>query len=328
MTSLKMNPRQEIKKRIREGNNFLITTHVNPEGDAIGSELALYYLLKKLGKRVKVINADSAPRNLGFLPGMKRIEQFQARDSGIRNVDGLFVLDVPNIERIGETRVFLSRASWVINIDHHVSNSKFGDINWIDKNASSVGEMIFGLYEGFGLALDYKVSLLLYTAILTDTGSFRYINTSSRTHKIVSQLLAQGVKPYKVYAQLFENNSLEKIRLLAAGLTTLRKKDALAWIEISRGIFTQSGARQEDLEGIIDYIRTLGGIKVAMVFQELEDGVVKVGFRSKDKKIDVNLIASHFGGGGHRMASGCKVKGSLQSVKRKVLKEVRRHLRD
>jgi len=298
-----------IKDKILENDNFLITTHIHPEGDAIGSELAMYCLLKKLGKKVRIINGDAVPKNLGFLPFLKRIKVLGKDAAGIRNADVFITLDSANPERIGGMEKFLKQAKLTINIDHHISNSKFGDLNWIDENASCVGEMLYSLFKIFNVALDYKTSLLMYVAILTDTGSFRYENTHPETHRIAADLLLNGVDSNKVYNQLFENNSIERLHMIGNSLLHLKEKDGIGWISIKREDLRKYGVKPEDLEGVIDFVRSMENVKIAIVFQEAGDGLVKVSFRSKDKTVNVNKVAAFFGGGGHRMAAGCKIKG-------------------
>ncbi len=316
-----------IKNKILENDNFLITTHIHPEGDAIGSALLMYCLLKKLGKKVRIINGDAVPQNLSFLPFLKRIKVLNKDVTEIKDINVFITLDSANPERIGGMEKFLKQAKLVINIDHHISNSKFGDLNWIDENSSCVGEMLYSLFEIFNVALDYKTSLLMYTAILTDTGSFRYENTRPKTHRIAADLLLNGVDPNKVYNQLFENNSIERLHIIGNSLLHLKEKDGIGWVSIRRDDLKKYKVKPEDLEGVIDFVRSIKGVKAAVVFQEAGNDVVKVSFRSKDKKVDVNKIAAFFGGGGHRMAAGCRIKGSLDVSVSRVLKEIKKYLR-
>jgi len=323
-----MRQEKKIERTLLKFNSFVVTTHVNPDGDAIGSQLLFARLLKKLGKRVVMVNADSIPSNLKFLPGVKSVKILKDYKLNIDKFEVLVTLDVANPSRAGDMAKFISLAKYVINIDHHVSNNNFADLNWVERDASCVGEMVYRLYSQLGLELDYKDALLSYVSIATDTGYFRHNNTSASTHRIVADLLDRGVNSNAVYSELYENKSLPKMHISAFALSKIAKRGGMAWVSIRREDLKRSSAKSEDLEGLIDSIKTLGGIRVAIVFQELSGGMIKIGFRSKDKKADVNKIAAIFGGGGHKMASGCRVKGELSQVERDVLAEVAKYLKE
>jgi len=317
----------EIKKTIQSLDRFLITTHINPEGDAIGSQLFICRMLKKMGKRCKMLNCDPVPPNLNFLPGADKIGLYRGGNVDIDKFDAFIILDCADAERLGALGRFVSSARKTINIDHHPSNSMFADLNWIDPSASSVGEMAYALMEHCGVKPDYGLSLLAYVAIVTDTGSFRHSNTTFVTHKTASALLKNGIKPDQVYSRLYENNSLSRLQITGIGFSNLKIEDSIIWSQIRPDDLKRTGAAEDELEGFIDMLKTVQNIKVAIVFQEQAGGIIKVSFRSKDKKIDVDKIASVFGGGGHKMASGCKIKGSLDTVKVKVLTEVKKNLK-
>jgi len=318
---------KKIKDKFLKLNSFIVTTHIDPDGDAIGSQLLLGRLLKKMNKKVVMVNVDSTPSNLKFLPEVKSIKLSRDYRIDLNKFDALVALDIANPQRVREMSEVISSAKYVINIDHHISNSNFGDLNWVERDVSCVGEMVYRLYGYMGLELDYKDALLSYVAIATDTGYFRHNNTTSETHRIAASLLGKGVNPSTVYSELFENKSFSKMRILAYALSNLEERDGMAWVDISKKVLKESSAKREELEGLIDFIKTLGGIKVAMVFQELDNGIIKIGFRSKDNKVDVNKIAAIFGGGGHKMASGCRVKGALLDVKKRVLARVAEYLK-
>ncbi|MDP8216795.1 MAG: bifunctional oligoribonuclease/PAP phosphatase NrnA [Candidatus Kaelpia imicola] len=318
---------KKIKDKLLKFNSFIITTHIDPDGDAIGSQLLLRRLLKRLNKKVVMVNVNSTPANLKFLPGVKSIKLSRDYKVDFNKFDTLVALDIANPHRVGRMSKVISSAEYVINIDHHISNSNFGDLNWVERDVSCVGEMIYRLYGYLGLELDYKDALLSYVSIATDTGYFRHENTTSETHRIAASLIDKGVKPNVVYSELFENKSLSKMRIFAYALSSLEKRDCMAWVDISKKALKRSTAKREELEGLIDSVKTLRGIKVAMVFQELDDGIIKIGFRSKEKRVDVDKIAAIFGGGGHKMASGCRVKGTLSGVKKRVLSIVAEYLK-
>jgi bifunctional oligoribonuclease and PAP phosphatase NrnA len=317
---------KKIERTLLDSNSFVITTHVSPDGDAISSELLLNRLLKRLGKKSVIVNADLTPPNLKFLPQEKSIKNLKEYNLYPDKFDLLVTLDTANPDRTGEMAQFISDFKYVLNIDHHVSNSSFGDLNWIDKDSSSVGEMIYSLYGRLGLELDYKDALLSYVAIATDTGYFRHRNTASGTHRIAASLLDRGVDPSTVYSKLFENKSLSQVRTLASLLSRIEQRGSIGWASVSREDLRKNSAEPGDLEGLVDSIKILDGIKVAVLFQELKENTVKIGLRSKDKRVDVNKIAALFGGGGHKMASGCRVRGDISRVRRDVLAKVSQYL--
>ncbi|RKY35031.1 MAG: hypothetical protein DRP73_05000 [Candidatus Omnitrophota bacterium] len=317
-----MRPLNLIKKAISEGSSFVIATHINPEADAIGSQLAVYRLLQKLNKKAKPILDDEIPSNLKFFPDVVKIHILSRQKFAPANYEVLIVLDTPNPSRLGKIGDYLSRFKLVINIDHHISNTRFGDVVWVEENVSSAGEMVYKLYRTLGVEVDYITALYLYAAILTDSGCFRYPGTTPSTHKIVAELLNKGVEPYGMYAQIYEKNTVHKIRLWGNCLKNVQKKDKIVWVEITRQMLKESKARREDLEGVIDFLRTISDADVAVVFQEL-NSEVKVTFRSRNQDVDVNEIAKIFGGGGHKMASGCRVSGSIKEVRRKVFRVLR-----
>ena len=191
----------------------------------------------------------------------------------------------------------------------------------------SLGEMLYSLFKIFDIALDYKTSLLMYVAVLTDTGSFRYENTRPETHRIAADLLLKGVNPNNVYNRIFENNSIERLHIIGNSLLHAKEKDGIGWVSIKKDDLKKYKVKPDDLEGVIDFVRSIKGIKAAVVFQEAGDNLVKVSFRSRDEKVNVNKIAALFGGGGHRMAAGCRIKGSLDEAVSRVLKEIKKYLR-
>ncbi len=319
---------EKIKNKIKQFNDFLITTHINADGDAIASELVIYYILKKLNKRAFIINNDPVPESLLFLPRVMDIKTITDKPINFREKYLAIVLDAPNPQRTGRIEKAIKMADFVINIDHHISNSEFGDINWVKEDASCVGEMLYGLCRSFKFRLDYDTALAIYTAIVTDTGSFRYTNTTKSTHNISGHLINSGVNPNDIYNKLFENNSVERMHIIGSGLISLKKKGFISWLEIAKKDFSKSRSKREDLEGMVDFPRSIKGVKVALFFQELNNGFIRVALRSKDEAIDVNEIATLFSGGGHRMASGCRIKGDLKSVRNKVLKETEKYIRN
>lgn len=317
---------KETIEAIKKNKSFLITSHVNLEGDSLGSQLAMKELLIGMDKSAYILDSDPVPGHYKFLPGADRISNDFNK---IADFDAAIVLDCPTLKRAGKTsKAIKEKAKPVINIDHHISNEEFGDINWIDPRASSAGEMVYKLYKEIGINLTKEVALSLYIAILTDTGSFNYDNTSSVTHEIAGELLGYGLDPALVSESVYERRSVEDIRLLTLVLDTLKinKDGTVAYMEVTRKMLKETSADMAKSEGLINYARSIDKVRVAVLFKEdpKEKDKINVSFRSKGNGeiIDVNKIASVFGGGGHTKASGCIVFGSLEEVKKKVLAEV------
>jgi phosphoesterase RecJ-like protein len=313
---------QKVIDAIRRHKRFLVTAHVNPEGDSLCSQLAMKELLGILGKTAYIVNHDKVPEHYKFLPGADGISTDTARPA---DFDAVLVLDCPTMKRIGGVGKMIPKGAVIINIDHHISSEKFGDVNWVDPNASSTGEMVYRLFRELDVPLTREVALCLYIAILTDTGNFNYDNTSRLTHEIAGELLGYGLDPAMVSESVYERRTLEDIRFLGLVLSTLKVNRAgdVAWLEMTREMVDKTGADMSKSEGFINYARSIGGVKIAILFKEdmADRSRVSVSFRSKSG-IDVNGIAAYFGGGGHTKASGCSLTGTLAEVEARVLDKV------
>jgi len=315
----------EIIGIINKYDSFLITSHINPDGDAIGSQFALKSLLEQKKKKVTVINAEPVPSAYSFLgkwlcPGeLKQKPDFEVA----------IILDSSNLLRLPEAVLSLLLDKFLVNIDHHISNEKFGRLNWVDPEASAVGEMIYHLYGKMDCKISRDGALALYVAILTDTGLFRYANTDSSTHDIVSHLIKLGINPQEVAEKIYEVNSLASIKLLALALSTMKVDDTgrIGWLYVRNDMLEKTGTSLQDTEDFVNYVRSLHGLKVAIFFSETKNkDEIKVSFRSKNKT-DVNAIAKNFQGGGHPQASGCRIKGKLDEVIPLVITEVQKTLK-
>lgn len=307
---------QKIIEAIRKHKKFLITAHVNLEGDSLGSQLAMKALLNAIGKESAIVDNDPVPEHYKFLPMADGASCDLTR---ARDFDAVLVLDCPTLKRIGRVKDLISKGKFVINIDHHISNEKFGDINWVDPNASSAGEMVFKLFKAMDVALTKEAALCLYIAILTDTGSFNYDNTSSVTHEIAGELLGYGLDPASVSENVYEKRSIADIKFLGLVLSTIKVNSTgdVAYLEITRKMLDETGADMLKAEGFVNYARSIDKVRVAVIFKE-DHGKVNVSFRSKGD-VDVNKIASFFNGGGHVKASGCIIEGALADAEKKVL---------
>lgn len=312
---------KKVIEAIKKYSTFLVTSHVDAEGDALGSELALSSLLRKMGKKVFIVNNERAPANYGFLPGAEKINtRLKSRKFQVA-----FIVDCPTKKRIGATANLIDSKKPVINVDHHMDNKKFGKVNWIDPQASSVGEMIYRLFKLARIKLDKKDALNIYTAILTDTGSFRHANTTSTTLDIASELLKLGIKPAQVYSEIYESNSVQELALVAKIISGLSfaANNQIAWVKISQDIFKKIKGKHEVLGKVLDFAKSIDTVKVVIVFCQIKQRLIKISLRSKSP-VNVQKVAVAFGGGGHKLASGCTVKAGFNQAKRMVLKEVKR----
>jgi phosphoesterase RecJ-like protein len=314
----------EITKILQENNNFLITSHINLDGDGIGSELALYFLLKKLNKKPIILNQNRLPKIYDFLPGSDKVHYLNNNRINPKSIDVGIVLDCSNIKRIGKTYEIFKNLKTIINVDHHKSNENFGSLNYVDYSASSVGEIIYELIKSIDAdLLDEKISTCLFTAIITDTGSFKYSNVSSKTFGMASHLTSNGIKPYLIADNIYNKNTYAGLKLLGKSLLTLEVDDSnyFSWLTITRKMLNDTNANDEDIEGIIDIATTLNNVEISILFRETKDNKIKVSFRSKGN-FDVNKFAGKFKGGGHPNAAGCLCPGKLDEIKENILSEL------
>lgn len=304
----------QIAKILGENGSFLLTTHVNPDADAIGSEVAVYLILKKLGKKVHIINYSDLPQNLAFLDKDHIIEKYDSmvHDSIIGDVDVIIALDFNNPSRTISMEKLLTNFPKVkICIDHHQNPKSFADHYFIDVTAVATGQIIYELIRETAVAaLDRDIADCLYAAIMTDTGSFRFERTGFEVHQIAAELLRCGVNPTKIYDMIYDRNKFEKIKLLGDCLSkmTLIYEGKIAYIVITQKELNDYGLDESDIDGFVNYCLSVDGVKIGILFFEMNDGL-KVSFRSKGT-IPVNSLAEKFGGGGHINASGARISGN------------------
>ncbi len=324
---------EDVLPLLLDNKRFLITTHVRPDGDAIGSQLALGLFLQKLGKQVAMINTDPLPANLDWLPGVEAIEVFDGglgQHEYIGGADVIVVVDTNTLDRLGKkmARPVKNSGAVKILIDHHTEPETWFDRTFVRDTASSTGELIHELITAYDPArIDEAIATALYAAILTDTGSFRYSSVTPAVHRIVADLLERGsMAPDAVYAALYETRSPHWVRLLALVLETLtlRYEGLLSYLVVSRRVLEETGATNEDTEGLVSYGLAIEGVQVALIFTETPRGT-KVSFRSKGD-VYVHEWARAFGGGGHRNASGAYLKRPLDEVIDAVLASAPRYL--
>lgn len=318
---MKQSSFEEIGAVLRSQQTFAVLSHVRPDGDALGSQLGLGLSLSKLGKTVMVRNEDGLLEKYSFLPGG---EFLQMPLSEPRDFDVAIALDTATQSRLGTATSLVRSAQTWINIDHHPSNPRYGDLVYIDSTAPATGQILFELIEGQGLPMDAAIAENLFVAISTDTGSFQYPNTTARTFEIGAELLRCGVNVGRVSELLYESYPRRRVELLRELLGTMRFEGhgKVASFSLSLQTAAKLGAKPEDNEGLIDHIRAIKGVVVAVFFEELLEGKVRVSMRSKSEAADVCAICEKFGGGGHKLAAGARVRGTLAEVEEKVLKEI------
>jgi bifunctional oligoribonuclease and PAP phosphatase NrnA len=297
--------------------------HVRPDGDALGSQLALALSLQQLGKDVRVWNEDGMLEKYSFLP---RAELLTKPPSAADHVDVAIALDTAIQNRLGTALAAVGSAKIWINIDHHPSNPGYGDLVIVDPSAPATGELIFTLIKSQGLPLNHDIAENLYAAISTDTGSFQYPKTSARTFEIAAELVRVGsLDVGEISRKLYESYPRRRLELLRELLRTMRfsEHDRVASFSLSLKTAAELGILPEDNEGLIDHLRATRSVIVAVFFEELADGKVRVSMRSKDEAVDVCAICQKFGGGGHTLAAGARVRGNLPEVEQQVLEEIR-----
>jgi len=313
---------EEIGQALRENQRFAVLSHVRPDGDALGSQLALGLSLKKLDKEVQIWNEDGMLEKYSFLP---QAELLIKPPGEPEDVDVIVALDTAIQNRLGTTLQAVRSSKLCINIDHHPSNPGYGDLVHIDPKAPATGQILFELIKSQKLPIDSAIAENLYVAISTDTGSFQYPNTTARTFEIAAELVRAGVDIGRVSQLIYENYPRRRVELLRDLLGTMRfeANDRVASFSLSLGMAGKLGILPEDNEGLIDHLRAIRGVVVAVFFEELPDGKVRVSMRSKSEKVNVCAICEKFGGGGHVLAAGARVRGSLAEVEKRILEEVR-----
>jgi bifunctional oligoribonuclease and PAP phosphatase NrnA len=307
---------QKIREAVDRGERFLVATHIDPDGDALGSAFALCFALRSLGKNATVYMRDDIPYRYTFLPK----PELMIREIPKSGFDTVLVVDCGDLSRVGDDHKSLGHLGYLINIDHHDTNDAFGQINIVDQRASSTSELLYLILKALGVEFSYEMAINLYTAVLTDTGSFRYDSTTPRAFSICEEMTRFGVIPSYVAGQVYESHPKERYRLLCLVLGTLEffSNDRIATACVTKDMFEKTGTNREHTEGFVEYIKEIRGVDVACVMREVANGAFKVSMRSKGN-LDVATVAHYFGGGGHRKAAGCTVEGGVDEVKSKII---------
>jgi len=315
-------PCEEIVRVLQGAKNVLVATHTHPDPDALGSQIALGNILTFLGKKVFLYGEEPVSHLYRFLPGSDRIE---SRLPALTAFDCAVALDCGDRYRLGAAMEQLLSVHPFLVVDHHRGHDDFGDLRWVAPDRAASGEMVYDLALALGAEISQQTACCLYAAIVADTGSFKYSATTADTFRIAGDLVNRGVKPAEVSGKLFDNFTVQRLRLMQQVLETLHlyADDRLAIITAPLEFFAETGAGQEDLEGFINYPRSLSTVKIAALLKENEQGMVAVSLRSKGSAHDVARVAASFGGGGHRNAAGFKLADTtIDEVREKLLEKL------
>jgi len=316
---------QDVAAIIEQHNSFLITTHINPEGDAVGSEAGLALFLQNLGKKTVIVNSSPTPANCLFLPlaGFIKIYPEDYTPDLLEGADAIFIVDVNSWHHVGPFGdVIRASAKPRVCIDHHQCPEEgFADVTVSDTKAAAAGLLIFDLINDMGGEITPDIAEALYTAISTDTGSFRFSNTDARVFRAAAELCAKGAKPFSVFKKV-NAKRWGAVRLIGAALSTLEKTadGKIAWIHVTREMFEEAGAGYEDSDGLLELVRPVRGVEICIIFKEDSEGGVKVSMRSNGA-VDACAIARLHGGGGHRLAAGMTVEGPIQKAVARTIAE-------
>jgi phosphoesterase RecJ-like protein len=306
-----------IAAAVHAAKHVVLSSHTRPDGDSIGSQLAMAYALKALGKSVRVVNKDRAPAPLLAFPGVEEI-------TIAAHVDGAFdtaiIMECSDLARTGVSG--LDRG-FVINIDHHPGNASYGAINWFDSSAAACGEMVFDLIQALGVPLSVEIATHIYLAILTDTGSFHYSSISQRTFEICRRALDAGVDPVLVARKVYDSNSMGRLKLFGAVLSAMQidPSGRIAIVYLDHAMARAAGGTYDDTDGLVNLPLTVKEIEAVVFFKQIDGDAYRVSLRSKGD-IDVGAVAKNFGGGGHRNAAGCTVTGTIDDLQRRFVEQI------
>ncbi|MSU34495.1 MAG: bifunctional oligoribonuclease/PAP phosphatase NrnA [Pedosphaera sp.] len=315
---------EQIIAALNEAQTVCVVGHIRPDGDCIGSQLGLALALEGEGKQVTVWNEDPVPDKLRFLDPEKRVRKPVAGD----RFDVVVATDCASFERLGRVAEYVGRRGMFINIDHHASNTRYADLNWVSPKEPSSGELIFDLCRWARWKITPPIANCLFTAISTDTGSFQYPSTTPDTLDTAARLVEKGADLGEICQQVYQSFPMTRVKLLRHVYSTFRMThgDQTAYFWLRKRDYSRAGAATEESEGLIDHIRAIEGVVIAVVFEEIDEEITRISWRSKNSVVDVNEIARLFGGGGHKAAAGARVSGKPLGVQRRVLGAIRKSL--
>lgn len=313
-----------ILEGIRGSETICVAGHIRPDGDCIGSQLGLSMALLGQGKKIWCWNEDPMPQKLAFLDTRK----LMARPEAGRQFDCVIATDAASLDRLGAVAECIKERKLFINIDHHKSNTRFADINWVSPREASTGELIYRLLRAANWPMDAAISDCLFTAVSTDTGSFQYPTTRPATYHVAGELVRRGANLARICHEVYQSYPLSRVRLLKLLYNRFRltHQNQIAYFWLRKADFARTGADPSDAEGLIDHIRAIEPVVVACVFEEVEPELTRVSLRSKDDRVDVNEIAKQLGGGGHKAAAGARIPGRPLSAQRRVVAALKKAL--
>ena len=306
---------------LRSANRIVLAAHVNPDGDALGSALALTLALRRMGKTAVPLSHDGVPEIYRWMPG----QEWVLPETAERGFDLGILCDTGTLDRVGRARPALESAALTLCIDHHAAEGSFGRLRLVNPKSASTGEIVYSLLRTLGASIDRQIADCLMTAIVTDTGGFRFLNTTPATFRIAGELARYGASPAAVSELVFESRSFASIQLLGRALASLHLEadGRIAWAEVRAADFAELHASDEDTEGIVTHVRAIRGVKVGVLFREIPGKKIRVSLRAREG-CDVNAVAAKFGGGGHKLAAGCSLDPPLDRARRLLLDEVER----
>lgn len=317
---------RQAEQFLTERDNFLVVSHVQPDGDAVSSTLAVGWLLSCLGKKYVMVNEGSIPKRMEYLWQSEQIIDL-SQTPLTESYKNVICVDCADFKRTGKSSLLFAEDAQILNIDHHPTNDGYGAYNLIVADAAATVEILFDLIRFMNQELNHDVATAIYTGLLTDTGGFRYSNTSPKVMEIASQLLEYGVDGPGLSEMLLEQMTLPQLRLLTRALNGLQISEdgKISWVSVTDEDLNLTGAIHEDMEGIVNYPRNIQGVEVGLLFKVINDNAVKVSMRSTGK-VDVASVAQSFGGGGHVRAAGARIEGTLDSVVPRVIEQVKQQL--
>ncbi len=317
---------ERILEALRPCQSVCVAGHIRPDGDCIGSQLGLTLALRGEGRQVVCWNEDPVPQKYAFLDPDGSVQPPRAGQA----FDAVIATDSASYERLGRVGEFIAQRGVLINIDHHASNTRFGDLNWVMPRAPSTGELIYQLLRQARWPITSRIADCLFTAVSTDTGSFQYPTTRPTSYHVAGELVKRGADLEKICHEVYQSFPLSRVRLLQRVYNRFRLADdnRIAYFWLKQADYARTGADKADSEGLIDHLRAIEPVVVACVFEEVEPEVVRISLRSKTTRVDVNKIAALFDGGGHPAAAGARIAGRPLSIQRRVIAAIKRAIHD
>jgi phosphoesterase RecJ-like protein len=306
-------------------DDFLVVSHIQPDGDAAGSTFAVAWMLSALGKRFTLINEGHMPEKFMYMSaGQHAVVNYEAADPVfLSTYCHVISVDCADFSRMGSVHKLFAKDVQILNIDHHATNDRFGSVNLVMENAAATVEVLYDLAAQLDIPMTHELGVCIYSGLLTDTGGFRYASTSAKVMSIAADMLKRGVKGHELAEHLLEKLTYPQIAILKSSLNTLTfaHSNQVGWLSVSLKDLVDSGASSDDLDGLVNYPRNVEGVEVGLLFKEKAEGVVKVSLRSSGK-VDVARVAKSFGGGGHVRAAGCAISGTIEEAIQQVVREV------